>query len=97
MRALEKLLDSRFKRVIHTGSATWCKDKVWIVYSTDGIINSCNGLYIHKYESDCYSLVERFDDGETEWAEEIHHYRIGDGGLRHFLETAQNLLTEHKI
>lgn len=88
---LDNYLDKNFKRVIHTGSATWCADDVWIVNSTDGQTNACNGIFIHKYDFDSYSLVERFDDGEDEWTEEIHHYMIGEN-LRHFIETAQNLI-----
>lgn len=89
--ALDNYLDKNFKRVIHTGSATWCADDVWIIYSTDGITNSCNGIYIHKYDFDSYSLIERFDDGESEWIKEINHYMIGEN-LREFLSEAKKLV-----
>jgi hypothetical protein len=86
MKALKKLLDSKFDRVRHTKSAEWCGDDVWIVYTENNTINCADGIFIHRYDSENYILIHRSEASEETIVQDIFNYTIGDGNLRTLLD-----------
>lgn len=80
--ALERYLDIRFQKVKQTFSANWGGDNVWIIYSEDGITNSVDGIYIHKYDNQNYVLVHRYETEDETITNDIFYYTEYENSIR---------------
>lgn len=80
--ALERYLDKRFQKVKQTFSANWGGDNVWIIYSEDGITNSVDGIYIHKYDNQNYVLVHRYETEDETITNDIFYYTEYENSIR---------------